>query len=57
MDYKRRIEKLEKRIAAGAGVILLDEIDGVLYKNGEKTTFAEERERNSQAVFVIDDVY
>ncbi len=56
MTYKKRVEELEKRIAAGEGVILLDEINGALYRDGKKTTIAKERENNSQATFIIDNI-
>ncbi len=56
VNYKKRLEKLEGRIRAGEGVILLDEINGVLYRDGKKTTIAKERENNSQAIFLIDNI-
>ncbi len=56
MDIKKRIEKLERRVSAGEVVILLDEIDGQLYKDGKKTTIAKERESNKEAVIFIDNI-
>lgn len=56
MDYKKRLEKLEQRIEACEGVILLDEIDGQLYRDGELTTISKIRENNKEAVIIIDNI-
>ncbi len=56
MSYKKRLEKLEQRIKAGESVILLDEIDGQLYRDGEPTTISKIREGNKSAVIIIDDI-
>ncbi len=56
MDYKKRLEKLEQRIKTNENVILLDEIDGQLYRDGEPTTISKIREGNKSAVIIIDDI-
>ncbi len=56
MDYKKRLEKLEQRIEACEGVVLLDEIDGQLYRDGELTTISKIRESNKEAVIIIDNI-
>ncbi len=53
---KQRLEALEGRILAGEAVILLDEVDGQLYRDGVKTTIAKERESHKKAIIIIDDI-
>lgn len=55
-DYKRRIKELERRIPAGEAIILLDEIDGRLYWNGQETTEAKIRESHKDAILIIDNI-
>ncbi len=56
VNYKKRVEKLEGKTWPGEPVIMLDEVDGVLYRNGEQTTIAEIREHNKDAILFIDDI-
>jgi hypothetical protein len=54
---KQRLDALEGILKAGEPVILLDEIDGRYYRrNGEETTIEKEREKNKNAVFLVDNI-
>jgi len=54
---KQRLDALEGILKAGEPVILLDEIDGRYYRrNGEETTIEKEREKNKDAVFLVDNI-
>jgi len=55
-DHKRRISELEKRISAGEAVIMIDEVDGRWYWNGEETTEAKIRESHKNAILLIDNI-
>ena len=55
-DRKKRIEELEKKVPAKEPIIMLDEIDGRLYWNGEETTEAKIRESHKDAILIIDNI-
>jgi len=55
-DHKKRIGELEKRITAGEAIIMIDEVDGRWYWNGEETTEAKIRESHKNAILLIDNI-
>ena len=55
-DHKRRISELEKRIQRGEPIIMIDEVEGRWYWNGEETTEARIRASNPEAILLIDNI-